>query len=196
MNDNDNAQQIEQLTKRYNQILKLVVQLIDQPNNNSNIQTRRDLVEALDIAQQVITERLRFNPNEWKNDKKQHYKALFMSIEQEVQESIRLTFSSPSQQYVGFILNKFLQLAIEPMVEVIQKHGISVAQQTTDSVFANAKQHVFDIPEVNDTDQGMIAKTTLDSFSQKRLYTQKKLSKQQRYDMIARVAERVQKENS
>lgn len=181
--------------KTYQTVLRMLIQstgggLVD----SARAQSESDLLEALDITEHVIQERLSTTAREWKNDHKQKYQALFNSIEKEAKEAVQINFSSPSQKGVGFVISKFEQLVIEPIVQILRAAGPDQAKRILPQIISDSKQVIFASERQFHVDDVAVARKILLDYSKRRAGTDKpkKMTKQQRLQLIRKVVERMQ----
>lgn len=151
-----------------------------------------DIIEALDLTHQVIKDRLSVsNINEWKNDDKQQYKALYTSIEEQVKETIHLNFAHKQQQS-GFLIGKFNELFIEELFQIISKLSPTDCYNFIDPFLETSKQYVLtDETEIH-PDDALVAKTILVNLAKSKRTKPTRMTRKQRLDLIARVVEQIQ----
>lgn len=198
VDDNKTQQQIQQLTDKYQKVIQLLTQILQTPGGDIEaVKTESDLFEALFLVKQTVHDRLstESGPDEWKNDYKQNYQALFNSIQEEARSCVRANFSSPNRLGIGYVVDKFNEIVIETFIDILKLVGPSKAKQTIDLLVCDGQKAIYDITQRNyDETDLQIAKQILQKYSDKhqRKNVRQPTSKRQRYHLIANAVERVQ----
>lgn len=190
--DQQDQHVVNTLVSKYQNVLKMLVQYSSGSQEVLHAQCESELLQALDLVEQVVIDRLSTNPNEWKNDHKQEYKALFNSIESEAKEAVHTYFSSPTTYRAGFIISKFQQLVVEPMIAITKKAGPDNGKQVISIIVKDAKTVINSIDQSYHQDDAMVARHIISKHIEQRANKSKTQTKQQRINIIARAVEQVQ----
>lgn len=190
--EQDMQSHVTGLVTKYQTIIKMLIQYAGGRVDKSKAQSQTDIIEALDLVETVVSSRLSTSPDEWKNDHKQKYKALFNSIETEAKQAVHINFAAPNEHGVGFVISKFQQLVIETIVDILRAVGPENAKHVNDAIIDDARETARNVKQQFHDDDAHVAQHVLRKYIQQRGSTSTKMSKKERLQVIAKVVERMQ----
>lgn len=185
------SNKIAMLQDDISQIIRCLVQIETHDNLDSRSYTSLDLIEALDITQRIIFERLNHSDSvdEWKNDHKRRYSALWTSIKKQVIETLTTHFVDKNKKLLRFV-HTFNNLIVERMILMFQHLEPSGTLSLGEFLFMEFRAVVEEL-DSEDPREAEIARNTLQNYRKVKM-EKPVLTYETRLDYIRSLFEHIQ----
>lgn len=193
-NDDVNPEQsvakVETLRSDMSEILRALVIIESHERTDKRSYTSLDLIEGLNIIRHVIKTRLSEGAlDEWKNDHKNKYTALFNSITEEAKTAVELAFQVNGSKPPRFV-HTYTTLLLDRVVGTLSLLGPDAATMLVDPIIDSLIVIVEETESENIADLDA-AKKKLATF-RKGVFTKRAMTKAERGDLIQSLFERLQ----
>lgn len=177
------------LTNEITQILTLMVTLEDIQDSRSY--STLDIIEALDLTQVVVAERVADGYNDWRNDAEKRYENFFASVKDQCRITITNCFTLPDRKAPRFV-DTFNLLILERLFDMLSELGPDASGAMVAPLIDMFKIHLEQVDLV-DPLSAMEVQKQLAAF-RKQTLAPKVLSQNQRLDFIRIFVEKVQEQ--
>lgn len=154
-NDNTEIMQQRNNQQRFvalNTEIKKIMRNLDLAQNpdptNDRSYTFFDIFQALDVAHDVIADRLSGTPDEYKNDENRNYSSLWTSIEEEVREATKTLFTVRSNnKKSSLFIHDFNRLVVTRLIQALSLIGPDQARKALPVIINSTKTYVINTTE-------------------------------------------------
>ncbi len=184
----DVADKITMFRGQIAQVLRSLVLIEAHRPIDDRSYTTFDLLEAIELTEKIVYDRLEEGYDEWRNDDKQQYNALFGSIRSQISETMSINFQNMKGESLIFV-NSYNTLVVDRLVSIFRLLGPLGTAALLTPLIQEMKNTVSEI-ESKDPADLKIAQSVLDTFRKSHKPTT--LTRVSREQVIRNICERLQ----